>query len=107
MAEKAKSFLSAASFILETAAGWALLAVGLYSILFVDITGGGSLWNSLRGIKGHGVAPVPASYQVIKVDPRAQESGADRDRMLAVADEVAAEPVKASVPAPDGVRNIR
>lgn len=101
MAAKVKSFLSSASEIIETAAGWALLAAGAYSILFVDITGGGSLWNSLRGIKGHSAERIPASYQVVKVDPRAKEGPSDQDRILTAFEEPATEPVKASVPAPD------
>src|SRR6185312_8064379 len=34
---------------LSTAVSWAFCAVALYSLLFLNLTGNGSLWDSLRG----------------------------------------------------------
>ena len=34
----------------ETACGWAFCAVALYALLFLNLTGNGTLWDSLRGV---------------------------------------------------------
>ena len=47
---KGRSFMSALSDSLETAAGWAIAAILLYAIVFMDITGNGSLWSAARGL---------------------------------------------------------
>ena len=42
--------------VIETAAGWAIAAVAIYGLLFVDLTGNGRLWDALRGVAQDSVA---------------------------------------------------
>lgn len=103
MTAKVKSVLTVASEALETAAGYALVAVGLYSAIFVDITGSGSLWRNLRNMEAEG-HDVPSATRVIKVPTQAQEDKHYEDRMLAVFDNrPAVGEVAAVVRAPDAV----
>jgi len=60
---------------IETACGWALLALTLYALIFMDLTGNGSAWNSLRGV-ARDAAPVTR----VSVVPHEDAGG--RDRML-------------------------
>jgi hypothetical protein len=50
MAPKVKEAMSWASEAVETAFGWAFIACALYTILFVNFTGNGTLWDSMRGV---------------------------------------------------------
>jgi hypothetical protein len=50
MAPRVKEAVNWLSDALETAAGWAIVAVALYGILFVDISGNGRLWDAVRGV---------------------------------------------------------
>jgi len=59
----------------ETACGWALLALVLYALFFVDLTGQGSAWVALRGV-AHEVVPVE------RVSLLQREDSIGRDRML-------------------------
>lgn len=103
MTAKVKSVLTVASEALETAAGYALVAVGLYSAIFVDITGSGSLWRNLRNMEAEG-RETPTATRVIKVPTQVQEEKHYEDRMLAVFDnKPAAGEVAAVVRAPDAV----
>ncbi|MDO8756843.1 MAG: hypothetical protein Q7J64_02430 [Elusimicrobiota bacterium] len=89
MAAKVKSLLTVVTEVVETAAGYAFLAVAIYSTIFVDITGNGSLWNSLRHLKD-GVsetAAAPNATRVIKVPTQVAKGQAHEDRILAVFDE--------------------
>ena len=88
MTAKVKSVLSVASEALETAAGYALLAIGIYCAVFMDVTGGGSLWNNLRHIKEDTSESVksPNAVRVIKVPVQAEAEPNHEDRILAVFD---------------------
>ncbi len=88
MTAKVKSVLTVASEALETAAGYALVAVGLYAVLFVDMTGGGSLWNNLRHAKETAQEGLesPNATRVIKVPTQVSVERPHEDRMLAVFD---------------------
>ncbi len=67
MAPKVKEALSWVSEAVETAAGWAFIAVALYAILFVNFTGNGTLWDSLRGVA---LNSVPAKTPDVAVEVR-------------------------------------
>ncbi len=89
MTAKVKSVLSIAADALETAAGYALVAVGIYAAIFVDMTGGGSLWKTMRHVQASGQEGVesPNATRVIKVPTQVVEEKAHEDRMLAVFDD--------------------
>lgn len=102
MTAKAKSVLSVLSDAVETAAGYALVAVGLYSAIFVDMTGGGSLWNNMRHIKEDQALESPNATRIIKVPTQAAGEKPHEDRILAVFDEPAKSgDVAALYPAPE------
>lgn len=76
----------------ETACGWALFALTLYALIFVDLTGNGSAWNSLRG-----VAREAAPITRVSVQQHEANTG---DRMLiASSAQEAPAPVAAARPA--------
>lgn len=90
MAPKVKSVLSAVSDAVETACGWAILAVGLYCAVFMDVTGGGSLWTAVRGLTGHAAAPVdsPAAVRRVTVPAHGVETAdPNQERVLVVFEE--------------------
>lgn len=104
MTAKVKSVLSVASDALETAAGYALLAVGIYAAVFVDLTGGGSLWSSLRHVKDSAQEGIvsPNATRVVKVAAQYSEEKVHEDRMMAIFDPAPSETIVAAVyPAPD------
>ncbi|MFI5350740.1 MAG: hypothetical protein ACHQ2Z_14430, partial [Elusimicrobiota bacterium] len=85
MARKAMRAMSDA---LETACGWAILAVAAYLLLFVNITGGGALWDSVRGVLGDsGRAGIPdnaaVQMRVVPVRP-VDQTVKTQDHMLMV-----------------------
>lgn len=88
MTAKVKSVLTVVSEAVETAAGYALVAVGIYAALFVDLTGGGSLWKTMRSFHEttqEGLES-PNSTRVIKVPTQAVVEKVHEDRILAVFD---------------------
>jgi hypothetical protein len=94
MAPKAKEAFGVMSDALETACGWALCAIALYGLLFVNLTGNGTLWDSLRGVILDQVAapaPMNAAVQtrVVPVRPADPDAGAvkDQNRMLLIPNE--------------------
>lgn len=89
MTAKVRSVMTVVSEALETAAGYALVAVGIYAALFVDLTGGGSLWNSLRHVQETAQEGVesPNATRVIKVPTQAAVEKVHEDRILAVFDD--------------------
>ena len=89
MTAKVKSVLTVVSEAFETAAGYALVAVGIYAALFVDMTGGGSLWNTLRHFQATSQEGIesPNATRVIKVPTQAVAEKVHEDRMLAVFDD--------------------
>lgn len=89
MTAKVKSVFTVVSEALETAAGYALVAVGIYSALFVDLTGGGSLWKNLRHIQETSREGIesPNATRVIKVPTQAVVEKVHEDRILAVFDD--------------------
>ncbi|MFI5363228.1 MAG: hypothetical protein ACHQ49_14775 [Elusimicrobiota bacterium] len=50
MAPKVKVALGAMSDAFETACGWAFCVVALYALFFMNLTGNGALWDSLRNV---------------------------------------------------------
>ncbi|MDD5303671.1 MAG: hypothetical protein PHS14_11255 [Elusimicrobia bacterium] len=104
MTAKVKSVLSVTAEALETAAGYALVAVGIYAALFVDLTGGGSLWKNMRNIQETAQEGLesPNATRVIKVPVQPIVEKVHEDRMLAVFDDAPpAGTVAAVYPAPD------
>ena len=104
MTAKVKSVLSVAGDAVETAAGYALLAVGIYAAIFVDLTGGGSLWNTMRHMQAASQESIasPNATRVVKVPTQAVEEKVHEDRILAVFDsEPASETVAAVYPSAD------
>jgi len=95
MTAKAKSVLSVAGEALETAAGYALIAVALYAVVFVDITGGGSLWKTMGYVHEGAQEGIesPNATRVIKVATQVGETKAHEDRILAVFDQGPSEQV--------------
>ena len=89
MTAKARTVLTVISEVLETAAGYALVAVGIYSALFVDMTGSGSLWKTMHHFQDtvqEGVQS-PNATRVIKVPTQPLVEKAHEDRMMAVFDD--------------------
>jgi len=105
MTAKVKSMLTVVSEVVETAAGYAFLAVGIYSALFIDVTGNGSLWNTLRHLKDGGseTAAGPNATRVIKVPTQVVAGKAHEDRILAVFDEPQPADTVAVYQAPESV----
>ena len=65
MAPRVKIAMGVMSEVLEMACGWAFVAVALYAMLFLNLTGNGTLWDSLRGIVGDaGPAPLLTNARV-------------------------------------------
>ncbi|MBI4061144.1 MAG: hypothetical protein HY403_06915 [Elusimicrobia bacterium] len=105
MTVKVKSVLSAVSDALEAAAGYALVAVGLYAALFIDITGGGSLWkmaSHIRDTSREGVES-PNATRIIKVPVRPDVEKLPEDRFLAVFDDSTPGTVSAPYQAPEAL----
>jgi hypothetical protein len=50
MAPKVKAVLGVMSEAVETMCGWAFCVVAAYSLLFLNLTGKGCLWDSMRGV---------------------------------------------------------
>jgi hypothetical protein len=103
MTAKVKSALTVVSEALETAAGYALVAVGLYAAVFVDMTGGGSLWKTMRHYQSTAQEGLesPNATRVVKVPTQAVEEKAHEDRMLAVFDSPPPAEVAAVFQAPE------
>ncbi len=99
MTAKVKSALVVASEMVETAAGYALVAVGIYAALFVDITGGGSLWKMMRHMQASSTEGLesPNATRVVKVPTQASEEKVHEDRILAVFDAAPPEGTVAAV----------
>ena len=74
----------------ETACGWALCVVALYALLFANISGNGTLWDSLRGVFTDKAIPVPMNAAVeMRVVPMrpVDKMVTAQNRMLMVPDE--------------------
>jgi hypothetical protein len=66
MAPRVKIAMGVMSDVLETACGWAFIAVALYAMLFLNLTGNGTLWDSLRGVVADaGPAPILQRSRVV------------------------------------------
>lgn len=87
MAPKVKAAMDVLTEALETALGWAFCAVALYALLFVNMTGNGTLWDSIRGVVLDEPAPartnVAVQTRVVPVRPVDPMEKA-QDRMLMV-----------------------
>lgn len=109
MAPKVKEAMSWASEAIETACGWAVAALALYAILFVDLNGNGRLIDTVqaaaREALGMAPAPRPVAVQtrVVPVRP-VDEAKLAQDRMLTIPDvpehEIAVPVVAANQPSP-------
>jgi|CXWL01.1.fsa_nt_gi hypothetical protein len=104
MSAQARSALAAFSNALEKALAWSLLAVGLYLVAFVDMTGTGSLYSSLAGLheSAQTAEESPNALRAIAVSARPRERAAPENRLFVVVDrELKEAEVSASIPAPD------
>jgi hypothetical protein len=103
MAPKVKEAFAVMSDAVETACGWAFVAVALYALLFVNMTGNGTLWESIRGVlrDESAAAPKVAAVQTRVVPVRPVDAATiEQNRMLLIPNE----PVKefaVTVAAPD------
>lgn len=98
MTAKARSLFAVVSEAVETAAGYALVVVGIYSAIFVDVTGNGSLWKSMHHFQTTSQESLqsPNATTVIKVPTQPLVGKVHEERMLAVFDE---EPLSGTVAA--------
>jgi len=64
MAPKVKAAVDVVTDAFATAVGWAFCGVALYALLFVNMTGNGSLWDSLRGVVLDEPAKAPSDVSV-------------------------------------------
>lgn len=64
MAPKVKAAMDVMSDAVATALSWAFCAVALYALLFVNMTGNGTLWDSIRGVVLDKPAPVQPTVAV-------------------------------------------
>jgi hypothetical protein len=89
MTAKARSLFTVVSEAVETAAGYALVVVGIYSAIFVDVTGSGSLWKSMHHFQTTTQESLqsPNATHVIKVPTQPLVAKVHEERMLAVFDE--------------------
>lgn len=103
MANKLKPVLAVLSEALESAAGYALVSVAIYAVLFVDLTGGGSLWKNLGYLheSSHDGLQSPSMTRVITVPTRPFAAQVHEDRILAVFDEAPPANVSALYQAPE------
>ena len=70
MAPKVKEAMGVMSDALETACGWAFVVVAIYALLFVNMTGNGTLWESMRGVlMDASVAPPKDAAVQVRVVP--------------------------------------
>ena len=86
---KVKAALGVMTDALETAAGWAFCAIALYALLFVNMTGNGTLWDSLRGVVMDAPAPIEKNATVqTRVVPMRPVDAMEKaqNRMLMVPD---------------------
>ena len=101
MAPKVKAALGVVSGALETMCGWAFCVVALYALLFMNLTGNGCLWDSLRGVV-QDAAPerardgVRVEMRVVPVRP--PDMARAQNRMLAIPDSDTALNVRVEAP---------
>lgn len=101
-----KSALAGACEVLETSAGYALVAVAIYAVIFIDITGGGCLWDTVGHLRASSQEEVESAdaIRVIKVHTPAVADKVSEDRILAVFDAAPPEGAVAAVyQAPDAL----
>jgi len=84
-----KTLLTAVADSLGAAVVYALIAAGIYAAVFVDVTGRGALWNTLRGIKdlAESEGPPPTAVRTVRVAASSAAPRRHEDAMLAVFDE--------------------
>ena len=109
MTAKARTLLTIVSEAVETAAGYALVVVGICSAIFVDVTGNGSLWKSMHHFQTTAQESLqsPNATHVIKVPTQPLVEKVHEERMLAVFDEAPPSGTVAAVyqdPASAGLR---
>lgn len=64
MAPKVKAAVDVVTDAFSTALSWALCAVAVYALLFVNMTGNGTLWDSIRGVVLDEPVRVPSDVSV-------------------------------------------
>ena len=90
MAPKVKEAMGVISDAFETACGYAFCAVALYVLLFVNMTGNGTLWDSMRGVFMDISVQIPkdAAVQTRLVPARPRDAMTKaQNRMLLIPDE--------------------
>ncbi len=106
VASTGKAMLAVVAEVLETAVGYALIAAGFYAVLFVDLTGGGSLWRTMRHWQSDSSQRLepPSAARVITVPALPLVAKSENERMMSFFDK---EPTNgnftALYPAPDAV----
>jgi hypothetical protein len=88
MAPKVKEAMGVLSGVIETACGWAFVAVALYAMLFVNMTGNGTLYDAARSmaLEAAGLPnpkKVDVQRRVVPVRP-VDSISAEQNRMLMV-----------------------
>lgn len=110
MAPKVKEAVGVLSDALETACGWAIAALAVYALLFVDLTGNGRLWDAVRGVARDTTAnatrePSTASVvtRVVPVRPPDMETKAQNHMLMVpeVPEQEIKVPVVAQIQRPD------
>lgn len=99
----------------ETAFGWAFLVLGLYALLFVDLSGNGRVWDAVKEMVQEAVPVEPhaVSVHTVHLDERFVDpleksqnrmlmlpSGYDKEIEIAVLDENQPRPAAAMIDAP-------
>lgn len=103
MAPKVKEAMSWASDAIETAAGWAIVFVALYGLLFVDMTGNGRLWDAIRGVAQDSLpakSPGNVAVQMRRVPARPPDSETKAQNRMLLVPEVSDTEIAVAVAAP-------
>ena len=69
----------------ETVSGWAFLVLGLYALLFVDLSGNGRVWDAVKGVVQDAmpVAPQTIAIHTVHLDERFVDPlDKDQNKML-------------------------
>ena len=93
---------------LRTFGDYAFISAGICAAIFVDMTGGGSLWKTMRHIHVtfHEGFESPSAIRVIKVPAQAVVAKVDENRLLAIFEVAHPQDMVAAVyQAPDGGTN--
>lgn len=103
MAPKVKEAMSWMSDAVETAAGWAIVVVAAYGLLFVDMTGNGRLWDAIRGVAQDSApakTPGNVAVQIRRVPARPADYETKAQNRMLLVPEVPDKEIEVAVAAP-------